>query len=228
MVIVLWSHTFLPSLFTFISSWGRPESELWRGLAAFARERKLLQRAPCECFNILPGGCSHGSDLLRWSGYILYSLVCGSDCASLNQLFEVWCQASCIVSRAPFGCFDLLPNCLEMSSLKDKVNTVSGVVPKAGWMGSWEGNRRDGKTLVVLGDQSLSQKQRLSEYKSFLYTQHFFGYPWTLSNSCYQICHILFMSCGVPGCNKKSKAPNHHSGIRKDKLVITAPFLKNS
>lgn len=45
------------------------------------------------------------------------------------------------------GCFDLFPNCLEMCSLKDKVNTVSGVERKAGTMGSWEGDRVDGKTL---------------------------------------------------------------------------------
>lgn len=54
------------------------------------------------------------------------------------------------MSRALFGCFDLFPNCLEMSSLKDKVNTVSGVVPKAGIKGSWEGDREDGKTLEIL------------------------------------------------------------------------------
>lgn len=84
------------------------------------------------------------------SGSILYALVCGSDCVSLSQLFDMWFQASCLVSRAPFGCFDLFPNCLEMSSLKDQVNTVSGVVPKAGMMGSWEGDQEDGKTLVVL------------------------------------------------------------------------------
>lgn len=49
-----------------------------------------------------------------------------------------------------------------------------------------------------------------------------------VTNSCYQTCHILFMSCGVPGRNKESKAPNHHYGIGKDKIVIIVTFLKNS
>lgn len=41
------------------------------------------------------------------------------------------------MSRVPFG-LDLFPSCLKVSSLKDKVNTVSGAVLKAGIVGWWE------------------------------------------------------------------------------------------
>lgn len=60
--------------------------------------------------------------------------MCGSACVSSSQLFDVF-QASFIVSRGPLGVFDLFPNCLEMSSLKDKINMVSGVVLKTGIVG---------------------------------------------------------------------------------------------
>lgn len=211
-----------PFFFAFISLKDRPEAELWRDLAAFAGERKTSWIRTLWVTEI---SCQVG--VITWmrlktQSHILCPLVCGSDCVSLSHI--AWCVVSSPFhgKQSTLWFFDLFPNCLERSSLRDKVNLLSGAAETRteGKNGrSRRGLREKGERMhvVLLWDKSPSRKQRLLEDKSSLYTKHVCCYGWTLSNGCYQTCHILFMSCGVPGWNKKSKAPNRNYGIKKIK-----------
>ena len=156
--------------------------------------------------------------MFKTQSHTFCPLVYCSGCVSLSNI--VWCAVSSQFpsQQSTLWSFYLFPNCLETSSLRDKINTFSGATLKAGIVGRWEGEQgKERLHVVLLWDKSPSQKQRLLEYKSSLYPEHVCCYRWTLSNGCYQTCHILFMSCGVPGRNKKSKAPNHNYGIKKIK-----------
>ena len=202
---------------TFISLKDRPESELGRDLAVFSGERKLLKRNIVSALNIFPDGWITWM-MFKTQSHTFCPLAYGSDCVSLSNI--VWCAVSSQFpsQQSTLWSFYLFPNCLETSSLRDKINMFSGATLKAGIVGRWEGEKGEERMhVVLLWDKSPSQKQRLLEYKSSLYTEHVCCYRWTLSNGCYQTCHILFMSCGVPGRNKKSKAPNHNYGIKKIK-----------
>jgi hypothetical protein len=58
----------------------------------------------------------------------LSPFFCSSACVSLIELSDVLCQATSLVTGEPFGFGILIPNCLEMSSIKNKVNLASGAV----------------------------------------------------------------------------------------------------
>lgn len=118
-----------------------PEPELWRNPAASAGERELLKGETCGCFHCL-------ARWVQWHEWF-QDVRSHTWCASLWFWFcllesIVWCVVSSQAhgEQSALWFFDLYPNCLEMSSLKDKVNPVSGAVLKQELWGGGRGPAR--------------------------------------------------------------------------------------